>query len=73
MEQLLIGILIGAGCGSVGGYLLSTHIHSIAAKAVATAQGDLGKLSSKMGIGGVAKYTMSASKEVTINLTLTVK
>lgn len=28
--EFIYGLLIGLACGGVGGYLLATHIHSIA-------------------------------------------
>jgi len=68
MELASIFLLIGAALGAVGGYMLATHIHSVAAaasSAVARAttipSGDIAALNAKVdGLGNTLQTVASA-------------
>lgn len=68
MELALICLLIGAALGAAGGYVLATHIHSVAAaattalaRATTIPAGDVAALNAKVdGLGNTLQTIASA-------------
>lgn len=74
MELALICLVIGAAIGSVGGYILATHIHSVASaasRAVTIPAGDIVALNAK--IDGLGDKVQAASADLAQHVTNTIE